>query len=781
MAKKEDKQFVSDNAQLMEEWDWEKNQILGYFPNKITYGSSIKVWWRCKDGHMWAASPNHRSRGLQCPECAQLRRAMTKRKNIVDRRGSLMDNNPDLARQWHPTKNTPLTPNDISVNSPERVWWLCEKGHEWNAPVNSRNSGVGCPVCSGYKIVVGFNDLATLRPDLAGQWHPTKNGDMKPTDVTVGTDKKIWWLCDKGHEWEAKVANRKNGCGCPICSGKKILAGYNDLGTVSPVIAAEWHPTKNGDTTPQDVVANSNKKFWWQCAKGHEWQTSVAHRSRGHRCPQCFGESKTSFPEQAIYYYLRQVATAHNRYRLDPRTEIDIYLPEYRIGVEYDGIYYHNSTQAALREQRKQGKLSQQGIRLLRIKESNELFALAFQKDILYIKPGPTHGELSQAVHILVSKICELTKLSLDIDIDVARDRNDIYEQYVASEKAGSLLVVNPQLAAQWHPTKNKSMRPEYVSASSNKYAWWLCENGHEWEAMINSRSKGAGCPYCAGKRPIIGQTDLETANPVLATQWHPTKNMPLTPSDVTASSNKKVWWKCECVHEWRTAVYNRSRGDNCPICSGRQVLAGFNDLATINPELAAQWHPTRNGHLQPTDVTSGSDKRAWWQCDRGHEWEATISSRSSGIGCPYCSNQKLLPGFNDLSTTNPALAAQWHPTKNGNWKPCDVRPSSNKKAWWICEKGHEWEAVIGSRMKGVGCPICANKKTLVGYNDLVTTNPALATQWHPTKNGDLHPTDVTRSSNKNVWWKCSTCGHEWKTTVNHRSAGRGCPQCARR
>lgn len=498
MAEKKEKEFVSDNAQLMAEWDWEKNQSLGYFPNEISYGSAIKVWWRCKEGHKWAASPNHRSRGRQCPECAQLQRAITKRKNIVERRGSLVDNNPDLARQWHPTKNAPLTPNDISVNSPERVWWLCEKGHEWKAPVNSRNSGVGCPVCSGYKVVAGVNDLATLRPDLAEQWHPTKNGELKPTDVTIGTDRKIWWICDKGHEWEAKVANRKNGCGCPICSGKKVLVGYNDLETVSPEIAAEWHPTKNGDVTPKNVVTNSNKKFWWQCAKGHEWQTSVAHRSRGHRCPQCFGESKTSFPEQAIYYYLRRVTTAHNRYKLDPRTEIDIYLPEYRIGVEYDGIYYHSSTQAALREQRKQEKLFQEGIRLLRIKESKESLTPAFQEGVLCIKPGSTHDELSQTIRILVSRICEMTDLTPDIDIDVARDRNDIYDQYVASEKASSLLVVNPQLAAQWHPTKNKSMRPEHVSASSNKHAWWLCEYGHEWEAVINSRNAGVGCPVCA-------------------------------------------------------------------------------------------------------------------------------------------------------------------------------------------------------------------------------------------------------------------------------------------
>ena len=122
-----EKKYVIDNAQLMAEWDFEKNSLLGYKPQTITYGSAIKVWWMCQSGHEWEASPNHRSRGRGCPECAKKQRFITKRKNIVARRGSLASNNPKLASQWHPTKNAPLTPNDISVNSDERVWWLCKK------------------------------------------------------------------------------------------------------------------------------------------------------------------------------------------------------------------------------------------------------------------------------------------------------------------------------------------------------------------------------------------------------------------------------------------------------------------------------------------------------------------------------------------------------------------------------------------------------------------------------------------------------------------------------
>ena len=566
MAEKKEKQYVSDNAQLMAEWNFAKNDILGYTPQTISYGSAIKVWWECQNGHKWDASPNHRSRGRGCPECAKVQSAITKRKNIVAKRGSLADKNPELAREWHPTKNGSLTPYDISVNSPERVWWQClkDKRHEWDAPINSRNSGVGCPVCSGHRLVVGINDLATVRPEFAVQWHPTKNGELRPTDITAGTDKSVWWQCEKGHEWQARINNRIHGNNCPICIGKKVLVGYNDLATVMPSIAKEWHPTKNENLTPQDLVVGSNKKAWWQCEKGHEWQTSVSHRSNGRRCPKCFGESKTSFPEQAIFFYFRQVTTAYNRYLIDSKTEIDVYLPEYKIGIEYDGAYFHKGDTAEQRERRKQEKLDNLGITLIRVRELEGKTS----EYAIYSKPGANDVELTQTIKDIFALVSRIAQIEFELDIDIARDRYKIYEQYIQSEKENSLAVVNPVLAKEWHPTKNGALLPEFVSVHSNKKVWWQCEKGHEWEAVIISRKNGVGCPYCAGKRAIVGISDLATVNPDLAREWHPTKNGELTPKDVMGGTNKKVWWLCSDGHEWISPVYLRSAGAICPECA---------------------------------------------------------------------------------------------------------------------------------------------------------------------------------------------------------------------
>lgn len=770
------KKYIGEYEQLMTEWHWEKNTSQGNDPMRITYGSAKKVWWICGEGHEWEATPNDRTSGRGCPTCAQIQRMITKRKNIVSKRGSLADRNPDLAREWHPTKNGTLTPHDISVNSSERVWWQClkDKRHEWDAPINSRNSGVGCPVCSGHRLAVGINDLATVRPDLAAQWHPTKNKDLKPTDIIAGTDKSVWWKCEKGHEWQARINNRINGNNCPICIGKKVLVGYNDLATVMPSLAKEWHPTKNENLTPQDVVLNSNKKVWWQCQRGHEWEATVSHRSNGRRCPKCFGESKTSFPEQAIFFYLSQVTAAYNRYLVEPKTEIDIYLPEYKIGVEYDGVYFHKGEKAEQREKRKQEKLDSMGIILVRVRELEG----GTSRYTVYSKPGANDMDLTQTLKEVVDHISHIAEKTFDIDIDIRRDRNKIYEQYIQNEKKNSLAAVNPELAKEWHPIKNGSLLPEYVSVHSNKKVWWQCEEGHEWQAVINSRKNGVGCPFCAGKRPIKGKTDLAIVSPDLAGQWHPTKNGNLSPQNVTVMSNKSVWWLCDNGHEWKAMICDRSNGRGCPICSGHKVLIGYNDLATINPSLASEWHQTKNKALKATDVTCGSDKRVWWQCQKGHEWEAVISSRNAGYGCPYCAGQRVVKGINDLETVNPNLASEWHPTKNENTLPSEIAAGTNKKVWWRGKCGHEWKASVQSRNSGRGCPYCASQKLLVGFNDLFTRNRELASEWHPTKNGDLTPTDVMPGTNKKVWWLCDK-GHEWEQSVNVRSGGNSCPYCA--
>ena len=350
--------------------------------------------------------------------------------------------------------------------------------------------------------------------------------------------------------------------------------------------------------------------------------------------------------------------------------------------------------------------------------------------------------------------------------------------QTIDKRKENVLSVVDPELAAQWHPAKNGSLTPEMVTKASNKKVWWQCRQGHEWQATISSRSNGNGCPYCSGRNAVKGINDLATIHPNLAEQWHPIKNGDLMPDMVTAGSSKKVWWRCRLGHEWQTRIVDRNHKSGCPYCSGHKVWKGFNDLATANPGLATQWHPTKNGSLTPEMVTKTSNKKVWWQCEEGHEWQAAIRNRSYGCNCPYCSNRGVLKHSNDLVTVNASsLAAEWHPTKNGELTPDMVTAGSSKKVWWKCKLGHEWQATINSRNHGNSCPYCSGHKVWKDFNDLATVNPSLAAEWHPIKNGELTPDMVALKCNKKVWWSCKM-GHEWQATINNRSKGTGCPIC---
>jgi len=261
----------------------------------------------------------------------------------------------------------------------------------------------------------------------------------------------------------------------------------------------------------------------------------------------------------------------------------------------------------------------------------------------------------------------------------------------------------------------------------------------------------------------------LAAVHPELVAEWSE-KNLPLTPDSITFGSNKKVWWKGACGHEWQTSVKARSNGEKCPICSGARVIAGINDLATLEPLLEKQW--SKKNKIKPTEVSIGSHKKVIWRCEKGHEWEAAVKSRTiNKTGCPYCSHNKVLAGFNDLATLLPDIAAEWS-DRNYPLLPTQVTVFANRKAWWKCKDcGREWNTLISTRSGGSKCPYCSGYIFLKGFNDLQTTHPEIASEWSE-KNLLLKPDEVNAKSRKNVWWRCGKCGNEWKSVINARVKG---------
>ncbi|MGA6841353.1 zinc-ribbon domain-containing protein [Priestia megaterium] len=554
---------------------------------------------------------------------------------------------PALAKEWHPSKNGNLTPYDRTRGSSEKVWWLCDKGHEWNSVIYSRTIGFGgCPYCSGRRATEEYC-LSKVKPALSKQWHPTKNKKLTPNDVTPFTHKTVWWLCDKGHEWKAKISNRSNGRNCPFCAGKKVCSD-NSLQTLNPPLAKEWHPSKNEGLTPKDVTRSAEKKVWWLCDKGHEWEAYINNRARGNNCPTCNKENSTSFPEQTLFYFCQKFfPNTRNKYKVKNH-EIDVYIPDLRLAIEYDGYFFHKTTKALKNDKYKTDFLIKHGYNVIRIREKGlpninqeGLVELIYDCNREYKNFDVCIKALFNHIienHIISEDIKKSIKTSMD-GIDIPKFKNDILKTYVLSKNEKSLSSNMPELAKEWHPTKNNGLQPEQFYKGSHYKAWWRCSKSdlHEWEAVIFSRTRGHGCPFCNGRR-VCTDNSLKSVNPALAKEWHSTKNEGLTPNDVTYMSRKKVWWRCKKGHEWYTRVSHRNAGSGCPFCSGNRVCED-NCLATTHPRVSKQWNYKKNKELTPYDVSFGSNKKVWWLCEKGHEWEALIYNERKRKKCPHCKN----------------------------------------------------------------------------------------------------------------------------------------------
>ena len=369
--------------------------------------------------------------------------------------------------------------------------------------------------------------ITTTHPAVASQWHPSRN-EFGPSTVTAGSNRKVWWYCDDGHEWPATVHSRTSGSRCPVCAGRLLVPGVNDLATIEPALASEWHPERNGTLRPDQVMPGSNRRVWWTCSSGHEWLVSVNDR-RGKRtgCPRC--------------HQLRVAA-------------------------------------------------------------------------------GKRASEVRRSRQRQVG----------------AR----------ATPKPGNITTTHPAIAAQWHPSRNGDILAVATLPGSNRKVWWMCSEGHEWQAIVGHRTRSpraadALCPVDRGRMVVAGLNDLASARPDLAAEWHPSKNGALRPDQVTVAANRPVWWQCADGHEWQ-ATPNKRRRTGCPYDAGLLVTPGFNDLASQYPGVAAEWHPTRNLPLTPLDVTAGSGRLVWWRCVKGHLFRSQVASRTTGSGCPSC----VGPGF---------------------------------------------------------------------------------------------------------------------------------------
>lgn len=339
------------------------------------------------------------------------------------------------------------------------------------------------------------------------------------------------------------------------------------------------------------------------------------------------------------------------------------------------------------------------------------------------------------------------------------------------------LTITNPELIPLWD-TELNATGMHTVSKGSTKKAWWKCEQGHQWEANISSIVRGTRCPYCSGRKAIPGVNDIATLYPNLVLDWHPDNTVNL--NQLRPGSHEKLKWTCTQGHTWTAKARDRVNGSGCHVCKGKAVQQGYNDLSTTHPQVALLWDYNNNSIL-PTEISAGSEKKISFLCTKGHQWVRSLRQQAeTASGCSYCAGRKAVTGENDLATTHPEIASQWHPELNADLTPTMVTAGMDKKVWWKADCGHEWDSYLHARTKQKqGCPYCSGTRVLAGYNDLATLKPELAAQWHPELNLGKTASMVTYASSQKVWWKCDK-NHEWQAKITGRSISNvGCPYCA--
>ncbi len=517
-------------------------------------------------------------------------------------RKSLAETHPELAAQadgWDP--------KDVSRGTHIEKPWICEVGHSFITRVDQRTRGRGCPFCAGKKVIAGFNDLASQKPEIAAQafgWDPAK--------VFKSSGKKYEWICKQGHVWVGAVTDRTSADQCAICHGKKILEKYNDLTTTHPEIAAQadgWDP--------KTVSAGSNRKMAWICEHGHNYQSRIVDQVRNNSCGVCTGNQFVPGVNDLMTTNPELAAQADG---WDPATVFRGSSKRVRWKCSEGHTWITTVTQ---RSRLNNGcPLCFGNVLVVGVNDLHTKFPeIAAQAD------GWDPKTVSAGSNRKMAWICEHGHkwvATLHGRTSTSKRGCPVCGHNKVLVGFNDLITTHPELAAQadgWDPAT--------LSSGSNKKVGWRCGLGHTWKSVIFSRAlDGIGCPICSGRKVLAGFNDLKTTNPELAAQadgWDPTT--------LTKSSNKKVGWRCVLGHSWNAQLNNRTNGRGCPVCGGKEVLAGFNDLETTHPNVA-----TDADGWDPKTVGKGHEQKLWWKCVLGHRWKTSPNSRTSaGTGCPTC------------------------------------------------------------------------------------------------------------------------------------------------
>lgn len=311
----------------------------------------------------------------------------------------------------------------------------------------------------------------------------------------------------------------------------------------------------------------------------------------------------------------------------------------------------------------------------------------------------------------------------------------------------------------------------------------WLCEcsKGHQVRILFDRLNlNDEPCSKC--RFPSIALT-----HPELVPLFDFDRNKPLTPNDISKGSEREIHWLCPAGHSYMalpTTMVRKPR-PGCGVCAGRQVLEGFNDIASQAPQVAAFWDSTCNG-LAPSQAVIGQKKR-WFRCANDHEflissYQLKKALTNGGTGCKYCANREVWSGWNDLETVSPTLASEYE--RASNKVPARFLCAfTRSQVMWKCENTThpEYAAEPQARVRqGAGCGLCKQVRTEPGVNDSLSTHPWLADRWSPSNSTSAEVLrTIAPSDSRRKWlWLCPDWRHDYSAAVSAVLQGKGCLVC---
>lgn len=482
----------------------------------------------------------------------------------------LLDKYPEIAEEWNYEKNKDIDINKIAAGSHLAVWWICDKGHEFQTTVLKRiyeNRSCGKCKINNKKYDTSFG---VAYPEILKEWDYENNENIDPFAINKNSRIIVAWKCQNNHKYKLGVCTRIEKEDCPYC----ILKNEHKLLENNQQLMNEWHPTKNDDLNPNIILLNSNIIVWWLCNENHEWQTSVYARKKGVNCSEC----------KKKYKNFHSIPTKNSK------NNQKLLLNKYpKIAEEWN--YEKN-----------------QDMDIDKITYTSKL-----EVWWICVKGHEWQDVIYKRIHD--NKKCGQCKLQEKLNTN-------------------SLFAKCPKLVNEWDYEKNE-LKPTEVFHQSNKKVWWKCEKNHSWKApvSIRTRENGSQCPYCSG-RNATNENNFGLKYPQHIKYWNYDKN-DFLPFDVTPKSHRKVWLKCEKNHEWQQMVFDLIVNKKCQQCYLEE-----NNLEKLYPDIAEEWCYEKNGDLKPNEVTYGIGKKVWWKCSKNakHIWNAKISGRTaSNNGCPYC------------------------------------------------------------------------------------------------------------------------------------------------